>query len=487
MPRRRLQTLSRRRLEGSTWGLALATWTKEEALAEISRRMREEKAEFYKPHPGQEKFHRSRKRIRGVFAGNRWGKTYAGGMELHWHVSKTHPYWPPLSEGPVKARVCCVDLKTLYKAVLEDTFKVLVPRRYLKGGSWDTAFSTEKMTLYYENGGFIEFMYYTQEVEAFAGVARHVIWEDEEAPELIHRENMARLSTTKGIMIITMTPVRPQMWVISEIYEKAETDPNIEVFTGWATENPTVDPETIEMMLSQINDPVERNSRLKGEFTWYAGKIYPDYGDINRVDPFKPPEEWQMVVAIDPHDTKETAATFGYWTKQNDLYIMDEMWESGDVKYLANAIRMKMEKREPAAILIDPSSDRDPKIHGTESIYRKFQNEFGDMVKWTSKPGSVWMGIEDVRGMLKIRHATNLPKLFVCAQNCPMTDWQLSHYGLRPPTAADQYRYDPKPIKVKDDFCDCVRGTVMYGKPMDDVGRYMVDESEDRFGIRSYS
>jgi len=450
--------------------------------------MREEKAEFYKPHPGQLAFHQSLARIRAALAGNRWGKTYSGGNEVHWHVSKTHPYWKPLSDGPVKARVCCVDLKTLYKAVLEDTFKQLIPRRFLKGNSWDTAFSTEKMTLYYENGGFIEFMYYTQDVEAFAGVARHIIWEDEEPPEPIHRENMARLSTTKGILIMTLTPVRPQMWVASEIVEKAETDPNIEIFKGWSTENPHVDPETIELMLSQINDPVERAARLKGELSWYAGKIYPDYGRSHQItEYFEPPEDWALVIGIDAHDTKETAVTFAYWTRDGAVYFMDELWESGDVKYIADQIRIKMNKREPAAVLIDPSTDRDPKIHGTESIYKKFQHEFPELVKWTSKPGSVWMGIEDVRSMLKIRQPSNMPKLFVCTKNCPMTDWQMSHYGLRPPTAADQYRYDPKPMKVKDDFCDCLRGTVMYGKPMELYGRRYRMEEEDKFDMRSYA
>lgn len=454
--------------------------------------MREEKAEFYKPHPGQEKFHRSLKRIRAVFAGNRWGKTYGLGMEIFWHVSKTHPYWQPLSPGPVKARVCCVDLKTLYKAVLEDTFKILIPRRYLKGGAWDTAFSAEKMTLYFENGGFIEFMYYTQEVEAFAGVARHIIWEDEEAPEPVHRENMARLSTTKGIMILSLTPVKPSMWIVSEIYEKKGVDPNIDVFggdgkEGWATENPHVDPETIEMMLSQIKDPVERNARLKGQFSWYSGKIYPDYGIVHRIDPFKPPDDYQLVVAIDPHDTKETAVTFGYWTKMGSLYIMNESWTGGDVDYIASEIRLLCDKREPVAWLIDPSSDRDPKIHGIESIYKKFQRHFPELIKWTASPGSKWAGIQDVRTLLKISPVTQLPKLFVCQKNCPMTDWQMSHYGLKPPTAADAYRYDPTPMKVSDDFCDCVRGTVMYGPPMGLFDNRRTQREEDRFGIRSYA
>ena len=407
-------------------------------------------------------------------------------MDVFWHVSKTHPYWKPLSSGPIKARVCSVDYQTSVKSMIEDTFKILVPRRYLKYKDWDRAFSKEKMTLYFSNGGFIEFMSYNQDVEAFAGVARHIVWEDEEPPEMIHRENMARLSTTKGILLMSMTPVRPQMWVVSDIYEKAEKDKRITVFKGVATENPHVDPETIDMMLSQINDPVERRSRLSGDFTWYAGKIYPAYGDIHRCDPFEPPEDWALVVALDPHPTKECAVTFSYWDLRGNIYFLDELWEGGDWQNIASQIRVKCKGRRPTGWLIDPASDADPKTLGTESIFKKFRSEFPDIMKWTSQPGSVWMGIEDVRGMLKVDSVTQLPKLFVCDKNCPMTDWQLAHYGLKPPTASNQHSYKPVPMKVKEDFCDCVRGTVMYGSPISiNKGRHHYQE--DQFDMRSYA
>ena len=459
--------------------------TREQALAEVARRVREERAEFYKPHPGQLAFHKCESPIRAVFAGNRWGKTYGLAMEIFWQVSKTHPYLKPLSPGPVKARVCSVDYQTSVKSMIEDTFKVLIPRRFLKGNDWETAFSKEKMTLYFKNGGFIEFMSYNQDVEAFAGVARHIIWEDEEPPEDIHRENMARLSTTKGILIMSMTPVRPQMWVVSEIYEKSDKDDRITVFKGIATENPHVDPQTIDMMLSQINDPVERAARLSGEFTWYAGKIYPTYGEVHHCEPFDPPLDWGFVVAVDPHDTKETAVTFGYWDLHGDVYFMDELWVGGDWQYIAGQIRVKCKGRRPKGWIIDPSSDRDPKIHGTESIFKKFQREFPDILKWVSHSGSVWMGVEDVRGMLKINPVTQKPRLFVCAKNCPMTDWQMSHWGLKPPTAGSQHSYKPIPMGVKDDFCDCVRGTVMHGSPIEVRSRRNVYQ-DDRFDVRSY-
>jgi hypothetical protein len=96
------------------------------------------------------------------------------------------------------------------------------------------------------------------------------------------------------------------------------------------------------------------------------------------------------------------------------------------------------------------------------------------------------MGIQDVVGYLQINVVTDLPRLFVCGKNCPMTEWQMKHYGLKPPTAADQYRYDPQPVKVKDDFCDCVRGTVVFGPPAHIAYKRRPLVEEDAFGLQSY-
>jgi len=467
----------------------------EQAITEIARRLREEQADIYKPHKIQEQFHQARTPIRGLFTGNRFGKTWCGAMDVYWHITKQHPYWPPLSTGAVTARACSESYQVLKSSMIEDTFMKLVPRRFLRGKSWKKAWSEDRKTLYFTKkapiyGGFIEFKSYDQDERAYRGVARHVIWEDEEAPEPLHRENMARLVTTKGILLITMTMIKPSLWVVSEIYEKGAYDERISVFEGDSTDNPYVDEAAMQLMLDQINDPIEREARKTGKLTWYAGKIYPEYGDNHRIlDDFKPPEDWPVVVAIDPHDTKETAVTFTAWSPANDMYVYDELWVGGSVEYIANEIKMKLQNRKYVEFIIDPSSDRDPKIHETESIYLKFTNHFAEIVKWVSHPGSVWSGIEDVKEMLRLRPMTNAPKLYVVLKKCPKTDWQLAHYGLQPPTKADEKSYNPKPMKVKEDFCDCVRGTVMYGEPNrlkaeKNLTKY---QQEDKFGLKDYN
>lgn len=478
--------------------------TKDEALIEIHRRIRQDKLSFYHSSPTATRLHQSRKKIRAWFAPNRIGKTYSLSAESIWLVTKTHPFRPPLDTGPIKGRICCVDYKTLNRAMIDDSFKVLTPRKFLKGESWEKAYSKEDRTLYFTKkapiyGGFIEFMSYDQKVEAYEGTARHFIWEDEEAPEEIHSANLARLGTYDGLMIISMTPVKPKLWVISDIYEKSENDDNIEIFKGEVSENPLFNPKTESgkkrldahmYALDQISDPVERNTRKTGDFSWYAGKIYPTYCEKHHIEPFTPPAEWPLVVAIDPHPTKNTAVTFAYWCLHTEsVYFLEELWEDAitGVEAICGNIRMMCHKRTPAIMVIDPKSDWDPKLYGVASAYNQFKEQFPSITKWTSRPGSVWAGVTDIREMLKINVISDRPKLFVCVKNCPMTDWQMRHYGLKPPTQADKTAYKPVPVKIKDDFCDCVRGTVMYGQPVW-TSEYMREslEQKDEFGMKSY-
>lgn len=48
---------------------------------------------------------------------------------------------------------------------------------------------------------------YQQGRGAFEGTAQHVIWDDEEPPMDVYGEQMIRTATTKGIMMVTFTPL----------------------------------------------------------------------------------------------------------------------------------------------------------------------------------------------------------------------------------------------------------------------------------------
>src|SRR6516165_7294164 len=63
--------------------------------SERTRRRTENKLEYYRPYPLQEKFHKAgaTHRERLMCAGNQLGKTLAGGMEAAMHATGRYPDW----------------------------------------------------------------------------------------------------------------------------------------------------------------------------------------------------------------------------------------------------------------------------------------------------------------------------------------------------------------------------------------------------------
>ena len=64
------------------------------------------------------------------------------------------------------------------------------------------------------------FKAYEQGRGSFEGTAKHVIWNDEEPPEDVYEEELMRLTTTKGIMLITFTPLEGVSKVVLKFLPK---------------------------------------------------------------------------------------------------------------------------------------------------------------------------------------------------------------------------------------------------------------------------
>ena len=69
--------------------------------------------------------------------------------------------------------------------------------------------AVDKVRIKHVSGGTsnLGFKSYDQGRRKFQGTAKHVVWLDEEPPEDVYSECMARLMTTHGLMISTFTPL----------------------------------------------------------------------------------------------------------------------------------------------------------------------------------------------------------------------------------------------------------------------------------------
>ena len=80
----------------------------------------------------------------------------------------------------------------------------------------------KKRIITWKNGSFLEFMTTDQDLDAHGGVARHVVWYDEEPKSDYWQEGMMRILTVKGRMILGMTAVKGISWPKLEIWDKWE-------------------------------------------------------------------------------------------------------------------------------------------------------------------------------------------------------------------------------------------------------------------------
>jgi len=263
----------------------------------------------YEPHKKQQKFHMSQKKGRLYIGGNRAGKTIADVLECIMWITKTHPHRKMPNE-PVRGRLVCVDFINGLGKIILPLFKQWLPKKYLIDGQWEKSWNKESKTLTLENGSFIEFMSYDQDLDKFAGTSRHFVAFDEEPPKHIFNECRARLIDTGGSWWISMTPLDGLTWVYEDIYEpvvESKTNAKFDVIQADMLDNPHISREEAEEYLSGL-DPQERSAREKGQFVQLGGRVFKNFNpEVHRWN-----EETQGVFTLTPDMRVYTSIDIGW-------------------------------------------------------------------------------------------------------------------------------------------------------------------------------
>lgn len=329
----------------------------------------------YVPHDKQISFHTSSARGRLFIGGNRSGKTVGGATEAIWWLTGLHPYLR-IPDEPIRGRCVSVDFLNGVEKIVKPEVARWVPKSHLRGGSWDSAYSKELRTLYFENGSFLEFMSYDQDLDKFAGTSRHFIWFDEEPPKEIFTENLLRLLDTGGSWWITMTPVEGMTWIYDDVYIAARTDPNLHVVEVDTTQNPNINQMEIEILLSGMSAD-DKKARIEGRFVQVGGLIYKHFSDKNVIAPMIPPVEWLHFAGMDHGFNNPTAWLWAAVDSDGRMVVYDEHYKSGEiVKYHAEQVLIKdMEhKIIPAYRVGDPSIRNTDPITGTSVLIEYVDN-----------------------------------------------------------------------------------------------------------------
>ena len=176
-------------------------------------------------YPKHMEFFRASSQHREVLflAANRVGKTVAGGVHLAYHMTGDYPEWweGRRFDHPVQC-LAAGDTSTTTRDIIQNK---------LLGGLWGTpefgsgllpgdklgkptpargvANLYEGITVEHISGGTSRLMLrsYEQGRKIFQGTEQDFVWMDEEVPKDVYDEALIRTMTTRGLVIMTFTPL----------------------------------------------------------------------------------------------------------------------------------------------------------------------------------------------------------------------------------------------------------------------------------------
>src|SRR6516165_10605591 len=214
--------------------------------SERTRRRTENKLEYYRPYPLQEKFHNAgaTHRERLMCAGNQLGKTLAGGMEVAMHATGRYPDWwnGKRFDGPTVGWACSVSGEVARGTVQ----RILLGRAGALGtGTIPKDAILETVTargiadlvgiikVQHVSGGvsLIGLKSYLAGREAFQGETLDWAWADEEPPADVFTELLTRLNVGNGPLWLTQTPLLGVSEVVRRFLHEKSPDRHVTFMT----------------------------------------------------------------------------------------------------------------------------------------------------------------------------------------------------------------------------------------------------------------
>jgi len=291
------------------------------------------------PHVFQEMLHTSPSKLTVLVAANRLGKSWAGMREVLWRATMTHPYREP---KPINMVWCGFPSFAFFRETTGPHFFSLMPRDRLIQFNQSEFWAKVRRA----DGGVctIFFKPYEQGRDKWQGAGVDLLWLDEEPPEDIYREGLARVIDRDGDVILTFTPVSGMGWIYDRIYLPgvAELSKPLEerkiniIQAGLATRDPSREFEVgdplvphltrdqIVRLAAGIPDPDERAIRIFGEFRARSGLVYKQFRpEVHLVPAFPVPPHWEVWAGLDP-GYHGFAVVFFAMGPSGRVYVVDE-------------------------------------------------------------------------------------------------------------------------------------------------------------------
>jgi phage terminase large subunit-like protein len=417
-----------------------------------------------KIHEKQMLFHKSQKRIRFVFGGNRSGKTECGAVECVYMLRGIHPFrsnkkntegWAVSVSYEVQRDVA---QKKILRYLKKEWIYDIVMADGKKGAPQYGVI--DRIIVKSASGGLSTLVFKSCEQgrDKFQGASLDFVWFDEEPPRDIYDECRMRVFDKAGDIFCTMTPLKGLTFIYDEIYLNKYANGEVWYEEMQWNDNPYLNPEEIKAMSGSFPDDV-LESRKYGRFSDANGPVYPEFEEnVHVTKPFPVPYEWQDNISIDPGLNNPLSCHFYAVDFDGVIYVVAEHYEQGkDIDYhakkifeLADSLDWRRDLKGRLHALIDSAANQKT-LAASKSVAELFYDK--NIIVNTKVNKELFSGIATLKGLLKKR-----PPAIVVFKNCVNLIRELKSY---------RWGDGDTPVKKDDHSLDELRYYVM-SKPAPD-------------------
>ncbi len=452
--------------------------------------------EFYRPSEKQHLFHIANAKRRGVFAGNRFGKSECSAAETvawflgerTWYKHKFpiygmregvktiisfhdgHENHPFVRAGIPRHATKQLIVTTDWKKVNEVWTSVLGEP---PGKLWKFLPASEIIDTRRNHEGVIDTIFHKKTNAVIRFTTEQAFSKNPQSAESTDNDRvgidepicedmwkaMSRgLVDRNGQADFTLTSLR-ERWIYDYFFPEDETSQREDRWAVRATiwDNPFNPPEAVQRFLDDLTEE-ERSCRAEGLPLELTGLVYkefrrerhvlkPDALPLGWTSWDNPPSDWTIYVSIDVHPQTNQAVLFVAVPKFGVPIVYDEIWRSCTADDLAAEITSRLTGRTIGFIKCDPKAWEEDPVYRV-SMAQRFQLA-GLQVEPASKAKT--FGILNMNGIFRqrpINAATGLESATVLfAPTVKRTLWEISRY---------HYDKENKPIDKDDHFMECM-------------------------------
>lgn len=445
--------------------------------------VKENGLEFYRPHEKQHEFHACPDKRRGLFAGNRFGKSEAAAAETvawflgerTWYKHKFpiygmreglkiivsfhdgHENHPLVRQGiprfATKQLIVTTDWKkvdivwtTLLGAEPGKIWKFIpksrnVSTRKNHEGTIDTIFDED-------TGAVIRFtteQAFNKNPQTVESTDNDRVGIDEPVVQDMWVGLSRGLMDRDGQGDFTLTSLR-ERWIYDYFNPEEAPQESRHAIRATTYDNPHNTPAAIARFEADLT-PEERECRLMGLPLELTGLVYKEFSKSRHV--LKelplgwtawncPPMHWTIYVSIDVHPQTPQAAMFVAVPPMGKPIVYDEIWKSCVADVLAEEIKVRTFGRYVGFMKADPKAWEEDPVYRVSMASRFFVH--GLPVEKASKAKE--FGITNMRNLLRLD-----PCAVHFVPTVTRTLWEMARY---------HYDKENKPIDKDDHFMECM-------------------------------